>query len=150
MARIKILSSKTLEDFIKNLNSMHFGIQELALKEWDEDTLIVQGKARENAPMTIGRLVRSIQNIKAKITKKGLESYIVAKVPYAKMLEIGERNGKRIRLKAPGELSYYLKGKKRFKKKKGQIGYISKAIDDTEDLFINGLKTIISKIWYKI
>ena len=139
---------ETLQQFVKNLHKMSPAIQKMALTEWNQNTFIAANNARELAPFALGNLFDSINSIKARITPKGIVSYIVAKVPYAKMLETGfDRNGNPIQLKSPGEISYYANGTKILKRRKGVIGFMGKGIDKAEHLFIEGLKTVISKAW---
>ncbi len=140
---------ETLEQFAKNLPKLPDRVQKLSLMSWNRNTLLAEGRTKDKAPMTIGNLVRSIAHLQARITKDGLESFLFAKVPYAKMLETGlDAKGDPITLKNEGEPSVYIKGSGwRVKQKKGEIGYMGKAVDETSDLFLSDISAIISKVW---
>ena len=146
------MAKETLQEFVKELPTMSDKLQRMALLEWDEDTLVVKREARQKAPIAAGNLVRSIGKLKARFEKDGIVSYVFAKVPYAYMLETGiAPSGKKIHLKDVGEKSYH-KGAGlgyQLKHKKGEIGYMSNAVKEHSDLFVEGISRIISKWWTK-
>jgi hypothetical protein len=144
-----LMASKTLNQFIKKLPFLNNRIQQKVIKDWDVNTLVTVGKAKNKVPLASGSYMNSLQRLKARITKDGLKSFIVSDLPYGIILETGERKGKAINLKPVGEISQVLKGVKITKARKGEIGAIGNAIDSNERLFIKGISKIIGEVWRK-
>ncbi len=148
-------SKETIQQFNENFKNASGVIQSLILNAWSGQTVVVKGSAKDIAPQTtLQALSKSIDAIKAKITDTGVTSYVVAKVPYAVVIEAGERDGKPIKLKPIGAVSYYVgKGKSRKAIKKirqGVTGFLSKAARKEWPGFMEITKNTISKAWEKL
>ena len=76
-----------------------------------------------NAPVATGNLEGSGARVKAQITSKGIRSALLFKMPYAEFINSITNKDQ---LRNPGELSYYLKGTKVKKKRKGKTQFLDK------------------------
>jgi hypothetical protein len=143
---------ETVKEFVNNLKNMPQTIIKLVLTKWNQVTLETTGVAKELAPQSNNqRLTNSMTpTIKAKLTKTGLKSALIARVPYAGVLEKGERKGKKLNYKSAGEISYYEQGKKIYKLKKGGAKFMERAVDRKEDDFMQAIMKVIDIAWVKI
>lgn len=138
------MAKERFSEWVKNtLPKLPFEMQQDALLSWNRNTVEAQSKSKKFVPVAVGNLRDSIDTIKAKITSNGIVSAIIARVPYAARIH----NDKSLRLKDPGEISYYIAGSPQKKVIKGESEFISKGIDETEDQFIRDLKKVIGKVW---
>lgn len=138
---------ESLESFVKNLGRFAQVTQQEALSTWNQATLEVLVLSKKKAPQSnLQRLSRSLENVKARITKSGVVSKIESELPYSSKLH----NDLSLNLKNKGEVSYYKNGQKILKLKKGEHGYVAKAAKSKGNLFVEGMKKVISKAWNRI
>lgn len=125
---------ESLETFAKNFSKFDDIVETEIIRMWNEETAEVLRKSQEKAPVRVGDLQGSGRFIRAKETPTGIESFVEFKVPYASVINDGERNGKPISLKPVGH-SYFKSGKQA-KRQKGEVGFLSKAVDEGDSEFV--------------
>jgi hypothetical protein len=136
---------ETLEQFANNLHKFSPLIVKAVLKDWQNYTEESFADSQEKVPILTGDLLRSGNFKKATITPKGIESKIVYTMPYAQVIESGERNGKPIELKPQGfEYSHATKARQ------GQTKYLSSSVEDNTPNVIKDIMDSIGKAWDKI
>jgi hypothetical protein len=133
----------TISEFITRLPKFAKATQSLILKEWDKNTLEATSKAKIKTPAASFALERANTRLKARITPTGIKSFIVNRLPYARKLH----DDTSLRLKNPGELSYYRRGGKVFKRKKGEHEFISKAVTEQSGELTRDIFNAIDKAW---
>jgi hypothetical protein len=140
------MASQTLKSFVKELPDFDDDIIKALVGEWNNETGFVQSDASRNAPVAGAFLIRSGVVQRARITASGIESQYSFTVPYAEKLN-DITSG--LNLKEKGEVSYYVKGQKVKKQKKGELGYSDLAVEKAaqNDRFINITNRAISRAW---
>ncbi len=104
--------------------------------------------AQKSSPKASGTLERSGSVKRAKITPTGVESGIVFNAPYALFLEGGVLpNGKEIKYKKRGEISYYAGGTKIRKARRGGDTFASRGVRSQSKKILDALNDEISKVF---
>lgn len=147
----------TINDFNKQLAKLGDRTKQISLLKWNQATLETRGLAQSKAPLASGALVRSITDIKAKITDSGLTSYIVSFLPYAYKLHEAASNKT---WKEKGEISWYQyggghagkkrgirRGQKWIKARKGETKFVNNAVKENSNIFVDAVKDAITEYW---
>lgn len=132
----------TVQEFSQWLHRFPQRIQSAAMRAWDVQTQEVLDDAKERTPLVSGDLERSGAALNARVTRGGIVSAIVFRAPYAKDIETGERNGKKLTLKPVG-----YKYPHRTKARLGEFGFLSNAGAAGADGLLEALEQVIDKEW---
>lgn len=142
---------ESLKEFSRNFHKFDELTMQGIKAAWSKHTENAFGFALDRVPVAGVILADSGSFTFAKITPQGIESQIVFAVPYAKMIERGtDRNGKAIRLKEVGELSYYAGGTRVNKRKKGEVGFLRKGIKQDTPALINDIFKAVGRAFNKV
>jgi hypothetical protein len=137
------MSSITIGDFVKALPKMDREIIKKATKKWSQRTLLTQDEAASRTPLVTGDLQGSGAIVRAKVTKKGIVSKILFRVPYADAI-----NDARVEL-APVGTVYKVKGQKRTKSRMGELVFLDATVKDNAQKFVDDVAEIIGKEFLK-
>lgn len=110
-------------------------------------TLEVLAEAQTRAPVASGTLEGSGSFLQARMTRGGVQSAVLFKVPYARKLNKRDAD---IRLKEVGETSYYVNGTKVTKRRKGLLGFLDRSVDINKGRFTDISKKSVSKAFLGI
>ena len=132
------------KQYQKSLDTLSARVLKAIQARWTIQTVQALDDAKEKAPFASGDLIRSGSFKKASISRRGIESRIVFTAPYASRLN-DPKSG--LRLKNKGEVSYRIAGKDVIKVRKGELGYLDKAVDENEPNFLNLVKKSVNESW---
>lgn len=136
------MASRTLKDFARNLNKFSPLIVQRIVRDWQNYTEESFAESQSKVPILTGDLARSGMFKKAAITPRGIESRIIYTMPYAVVIESGERDGKPITLRPAGyEYPHATKARE------GQFQYLSSSVKANEPEAIRDIKRSIGKAW---
>ena len=131
---------ETLKQFANNLPKFGPLVTKRILKNWQVFTEESFAGSQEKVPILTGALQRSGAIKTAKITAKGIESTITYNLPYAQVIESGERNGRPITLKPKG-----FQYPNAVKQREGQFKFLESAVEDDTPNVIKDIKKSISQ-----
>jgi len=144
---------ETLDKFVKNFLKFDKQVQGKVLDDWQKETTFTFSDAQKLVPVASNTLQISGSVMKARITTQGVESSIQYKQPYASFLNdplAVSSKGNPIKLKKPGEFSYYSKGTKVNKKQEGKLGYLDIAMERHDQNFVKLTSKIVSQVFNKL
>ena len=137
---------------MKEFKNFDDDVLNAALQAWDKETGYTLGDSQRRAPVAGGFLIRSAIQKKAFISNTGIASKIIYTVPYAEKLNdltYLTPSSNKIDLKEEGKISYKVDGMIVKKKKKGELGFLDLAVEDSSQKgrFTKAAGDAISKAW---
>jgi len=129
-----VARKETIKHFVRNLHKADDLIVQAVKNDWNANTIQAMEKAQLVAPVKKTTLQRSAREVKAKITKKGIQSAFIFGVPYALKLE-QNKDGLTIH--------------KDFNRL-AQDHFAKKGADDQTKYFMSDIKKAISVAWGKV
>lgn len=129
------------------------GVNREAFRKWNALTLGALGEAQSRVPGASGTLEGSGTTLKADLNRNKLQSAIIFKVPYAKRIndkKYRRKDGRKMQLKPVGEISYRVGKTIQTKYRKGEIGFLSNAINAFKPLFSKAAQDSVSKSFIDI
>lgn len=142
-----------LAQFVKKFPKLGDIIEKKVLNPWNIQTIETMGLAGERAPVASGTLEGSQDFLKAKVTATGIQSAILFKVPYAKLLNQKapkSKLGRSLILKNPGELSYRVNKTRVEKQRKGEFAFLTKQTEEDKSIFTKIVSIAVSKGWFQV